>query len=362
MHHLMSHLNNMERVRAAIQVIKTALSAGMAWELAILITHNDYPYFAPLASVLVGQVTIADSLQKGINRTIGVIGGVLVSMFIGHWIPLNALSVFLVVLMGMALSTTLHMNAQITSQVGVSSLLVLAFGQEEAYIMGRIIETILGSAVAIGVNAIIVPPNEVPTAEKQILKLSLELAAMLKKLGYLYEKNGDPSEALVETRKLASKMEAASQSLKLAKESLRYSPFYFKRREKLKHLILGMVRLERITIEVRGIARALCDLEDTLEFREGIVKITETTAKSIERFGEAVISPGRKMEQRLKDAIKKARIQQMLCLSGLNISKSIHIGSILTDLHRILNEVTLFIEQDCSFLENKGPGLSPREF
>ena len=45
-----------------------------------------------------------------------------------------------------------------------------------------------------------------------------------------------------------------------------WRPFYFKRREKLKHLILGMVRLERITIEVRGIARALYDLEDTLEF------------------------------------------------------------------------------------------------
>ena len=111
----------------SLQIFKTAVAASIAWVIAIHIFHAEYPYFAPLAAILTVQVTVADSVQKAAQRIIGVIGGVLVSLLISHWFTISALSIFLVIIIGMAIASALRMNAQIISQVAESSFSITVF-------------------------------------------------------------------------------------------------------------------------------------------------------------------------------------------------------------------------------------------
>ncbi|GAB3818500.1 hypothetical protein GCM10028895_15840 [Pontibacter rugosus] len=92
------------RLGLTLQIVKTALAAAVSWIVATTILGSEFPYFAPLASILTVQVTVADSVEKATQRIIGIVGGVAVSLLIGHWLSISSLSIFLVILIGMAIS------------------------------------------------------------------------------------------------------------------------------------------------------------------------------------------------------------------------------------------------------------------
>ena len=148
----------LNKLGLTLQIVKTAFAAAASWLVATSLLHSEYPYFAAVAAIITVQVTVADSVDKATQRIIGIIGGVLLSMLLGHWFQIGAISIFFIILIGMGIAKALRMNQQIISQVAISSLLVLAFGQtKEGYGYERIIETILGSAIAVLINALIVP-------------------------------------------------------------------------------------------------------------------------------------------------------------------------------------------------------------
>ncbi len=342
---MFSNLCFIKKMGLNIQVVKTALGAGIAWALATNLTQNQYPYFAPLAAILVSQITVSDSIQRAINRVVGVILGVMVSMLIEHWMNLNSLSIFAVILVGTALATALKLNSQIISQVGVSSLLVLSVGHENSYAMSRIFETILGSVVAIVINAFIVPSNEIPIVQKHIYELTSELATTLKNLSKLYKLKGSLTEGLIEARKLTEKSEKIFSVLKSTNESLKYSPFFLTRKKKINHLMFGKSKLECITIEIRGIAKGLVDLGNTMEPIEDLVEAMEATANCIEIFGNIIAFSQESITNTLLSTIEDTHYKISICLTNLknitNVEKALEIGSILADLNRIINNLSI---------------------
>jgi uncharacterized membrane protein YgaE (UPF0421/DUF939 family) len=154
-----------------LSVFKTTLAAGISWWLATLLLPHLFPYLAPITALLIMNATVSDPIEKAIYRIIGVFGGVIVSLLIAHLIPVSGVAVFLSILIGMAFSTALNLNKEIATQIGVSSVMVLAI-HKSGYGLGRILETIIGSIIAILINAIVVPPNQVPGAIKNLKDLS----------------------------------------------------------------------------------------------------------------------------------------------------------------------------------------------
>ncbi|EIT87395.1 integral membrane protein [Fictibacillus macauensis ZFHKF-1] len=335
------------RLGLTLQVIKTAIAGAISWELSSMLSENHYPFFAPLAAVLTMQVTIAGSVQKGFYRISGVIGGVIISMLIGHFLSLNAGSIMLVVLIGMAVSTAFKLPAQVTSQVAVSSILVLAFGQ--GYALSRIGETMIGSIIAVIVNALLVPPNTIPAAEELCLKLANQATLTLKDLTQLWNSTlPERRHIQEEVRELTDQNEAGIEAVALARQNLRYTPFFTKRRVRLAHLETGMKHLNHITLQIRGIARGIRDLKNTLHFNESNGEIEmlnqaiEETAQCVLQYGETVIHPTTEHLLTLIESIKSAQKVQAHCLTLLKKYESLTIlrdvGAILTDLNRILKE------------------------
>lgn len=335
------------RLGLTLQVLKTAIAAALSWMVSTHLSQNDYPFFAPLAAVLTMQVTIAGSMEKAIYRVSGVIGGVVISMLIGHWLKLNAGSILLVVLIGMAITTAFKMPAQVVSQVSVSSILVLAFGQ--GYALSRIVETIIGSAIAVLTNALLVPPNTIPAAEELMLKLSNQASVTLKDLVLLWDRKlSHRQEIQQEVKELTEQNEKGIEAMVLARQNLRFTPFFTKRRIRLMHLETGMKHLNHITLQIRGIARGIRDLSSYIDDHEASDEITqlnlaiEHTSDCIAHYGKTIIDPSTENLLKLISSVKEAQATQSHCLRILKKYESLTIlrdvGAILTDLNRILKE------------------------
>ena len=340
-----------EKLGLTLQIIKTAFAAALSWFIASTLLQSEYPYFAPIAAIITVQVTVVDSVNKATQRIIGIIGGVLLSMLLRHWFKIGAVSIFSVILIGMAISKALRMNPQIISQVAISSLLVLAFGQtEEGYAYERIIETVLGSGIAVLINALIVPQNAIPEVERSVVRYSQLSADTLRSLSSLIDTTTKRKKfGRTEVDALIKEAANTRTTLDLAEQSLKYNLLLTHKRMALNRLAVHIINLESITIQIRGIRRSLADLQRVKalqsEFsgKEQLKRAMETTARCIAAFGQSVVESSEENLAHLKEAIRQARLEQDRCLENL---RDIHspemlrdVGSILTDLRRILTEV-----------------------
>lgn len=331
-----------------LQVLKTSLAAALSWMVVTSVLNWPYPYFAPLAAILTVQATISESVKKAWQRLLGTIGGVVISALISQWMSVGALSIFIVIVAGMAIGSLLHLPAYINSQAAVSSLMVLAFSQSQGYALNRVTETIIGSVIGILANTFIFPPNSVAKAEQDILILSKKASFALKKLGWaLQKKNINVHSPLVDVEDLEKNTVKSIHSIQLAHESLVFNPLMTKKCRRLTEITEGMRHLANISIQIRGIRRGLLalaeDFPESLELNKLKVAI-DAAADCVEDFGINLIDPSKDISLRLKTRISQAMTAQSDCLSALlqfnSLILSREIGAILTDLHRILEEVS----------------------
>ncbi|WP_018477881.1 FUSC family protein [Pontibacter roseus] len=340
----------LEKLGLTLQIAKTAFAASLSWFIASTLLQSEYPYFAAIASIITVQVTVADSVNKASQRIIGIIGGVLLSMLLGLWFKVNAFSIFFVILIGMAISKALRMNPQIISQVAISSLLVLAFGQsEEGYAYERIVETVLGSGIAVAINALIVPQNAIPEVERSVLRYSQLAAETLRSLSALMDTTSKRKRfGRAEVDALIKEAADCRKTLDLAEQSLKYNLLLTHNRIALNRLAVHIANLESITIQIRGIRRSLADLQRIKAFRteytgkEQLKRAMEATALCIAAYGQSVVGDSGADLAQLKEANQQALVEQERCLQSLAHITSLEalrdVGSILTDLSRIVAE------------------------
>lgn len=330
------------RLGPAFQVLKTALAAGLSWELATLVSQSQYPYFAPLAVILTLQATVADTVQKALFRVAGMVGGVVVSLLVLVWLPVGAVAISLTLLAGMAISALLRLNPQITSQVGVTALLVLISHDTRHYARDRVLETALGAVVAIVVNALVIPPDLTPLAEQRVAGLTELLAQSLRDL------SGGPSAAhegtLPRGKAVETSTTLARDALESARQSIKYNPFLGRRGARLAHLAQVMPNLEKMAIQVRGILRGVHDLgEPTVAEQVGLFAVLHDTAACVAALSRVLVAPAPESRSLLNTALGQARARHSRCLRALHqlgqLSALPELGAILTDVNRILSEV-----------------------
>lgn len=335
-------VETLARMGLTLQVIKTTVASGISWGVASLLSENPYPIFAPLAAILTMQVTVSDSIQRGLYRTLGVIFGVSIGGLIGHFFVISSISVLIAILLGLSLSTAFRLNQQIISQVGVSALLVLGYGQMEGYMIGRIGETIVGAITAVVVNVSINPPDSSAAIKEMILQSTKRLAEVLQEL----EANSaeyNLSDGLLRARQLVQQTEKDCESLIVTLHAFRYTPFRRKERLMMERLVLVMNRIEHMTIQVRGIARSLFDLKASKQYCFDFSGVLQSTAQCIEIFGQLSVDYSPELENRLIRLMKEARNSQVshfLHFQQLAQSNFVpEIGGVFTDLERIFDEI-----------------------
>lgn len=325
-----------------LQVLKTSVAAILAWLVCGVVLGQPLPIFAAIAALLVVQPSVTQSLSKGVERSIGVIIGVLlaygVGVFFGHssWIVLGAIVVSLL------LAWAFRLGQGSANQIPISAMLVLAIGsQTPSYAFDRVLETIIGAAIALAVNAAIVPPVLLLPAHVAVGKLLRESAATLDVLAASLAETRDAASLdalLVRARGLRAMRDAAATAVATGEDSLALNARRGKHRRVLERDSELLRRLTVLQTRIVGMARAVHDNYDNTLADEPVV---QDIAREMTRAAHDLRLLGQDAEGTtvVKVEDSEPALTAPLFIARPHPTHWILIGSLLEDMRRVREEI-----------------------
>jgi len=326
------------RRQPLLQVAKSAIATIAAWLVAGALFPEHLPVFAAIAALLVVQPSLNQSVAKAVERSVGVVAGVVVASLLAlafgesTWVILVAIAAALV------LAWLLKMTTTTSNQVAISALLVLGLGAATPnYAVDRVLETLIGAALGFIVNLALVPPVALKPGHDAVEALGAELAASLDRLAVALEGPQNAAqleELMIEARLLRPMVTTADDALTTGAESLTLNPRGRRRRDELERLEATLRRFGPIVTQVIGMTRAVYDRYDDGLSAEPSVR---AIAEQLRRAAHDV----RRIERRTRPEPAQPATASLPALTApLKIAtpSSAHwvlIGSLLEDLRRI---------------------------
>lgn len=249
-----------------LQVAKSAIATAGAWLLAGWLVQGPPPVFAAIAALLVVQPSLNQSFAKGIERTVGVVIGVLIASLLGVGLGNGTWVVLIAIGAALALSWLLRMTPGTGNQVAISAMLVLALGTATpGYAVDRILETLIGAAVGFIVNVAIVPPVTVAPAARAVAAVGYGVAdAMDRLVGAVRTPQNaeDLDDLLRRARAVRPLIAHAEAALRDGADSLALNPRARRHRARLADHQALLERFWPIATQLTGMTRAFCDRYD----------------------------------------------------------------------------------------------------
>ncbi|MGF0122315.1 MULTISPECIES: FUSC family protein [unclassified Pseudoclavibacter] len=264
----LTRLTGLDRIQAskrvpALQVAKTAVAAVGAWLLAGWLIPGPLPVFAAVAALLVVQPSVNQSFAKALERSAGVVIGVAVASAISLVLGPQSWVILLAIVVAMIVAWLLRMTSTTSNQVAISAMLVLALGASTPeYALDRILETLIGAAFGLLINAVILPPVLVGPAQRDTAMLGNEIAASLERLADAIEQPQTPAsltELLLKARLLRPMAGAAENSIADGLESLTFNPRKSRHHEELVECEELLDRFRPIVTQLTGMTRAVAE-------------------------------------------------------------------------------------------------------
>jgi len=246
-----------------LQVVKTSVAVVVAWFASIALVQQPLPIFAAIAALLVVLPSVNQSFVRGLERSVGVIAGVVIAYGAGQLLGDGSGVVLGIVVVSLLVSWALRLTPSSANQVPISAMLVLAIGaQTPDYALDRIVETIIGAVVALAVNALIVPPVLLAPAHLAVGRLARGLAGVLDDLAGVLEAQTAPDRVtavLTRARDLRDLQARAVAAVAAGEESLMLNPRASRQRTVLQADAALLVRLTVLVNRVVGMTRSVRD-------------------------------------------------------------------------------------------------------
>jgi uncharacterized membrane protein YgaE (UPF0421/DUF939 family) len=321
-----------------LQVLKSALATIAAWLVAGALFPEHLPVFAAIAALLVVQPSLNQSVAKAVERSVGVIAGVVVASALALAFGQSTWVILVAIAAALTIAWLLKMTTGTSNQVAISALLVLGLGAATPnYAVDRIIETIIGAAIGFVVNLALVPPVALRPVHDAVEKLGEELGASLDRLAAALEAPQTPAqleELMIQARLLRPMVATADAALTAGAESLTLNPRGRRRRDELERLEATLRRFGPIVTQVIGMTRAVYDRYD-----EGLAD--EPSVRAIAEQLHRAAHDVRRVERRTHaDPAEPATASLPALTAPLQVaapssSHWILVGSLLEDLRRI---------------------------
>lgn len=335
-----------ERRVTVLQILKTALAATVAWEVARQVTGAEAPVFAPLTALLVVQITVRKSVREAVERFAGVVAGVVVALLLARAFGLHAWTIALLVAGGLVVGRLVRLGPAGAVQVPVSALLVLIVGTQGDVVVARIEDTAIGAAVGVLVNLLVAPQVRLGPAETAVETLTADLAGLLATLSAGVATRYDEPTArdwLVRSRQLPGALDAARAAVAGAADSLRFNPRGGGAADRVERLQEVVVALDHVVTQARGTTRTLFDLArvhgDPL-LPPTYARVLGATSHAVVAL-QGVVSSDASDVDALRAAVGDARaaLDEAVRLGGGRDDAWLARGSILSDLTRLVREI-----------------------
>ncbi|WP_407342135.1 FUSC family protein [Pengzhenrongella phosphoraccumulans] len=169
--------------------LKGAFAAAVAWFVAARLLPDDvatYAYYAPLGAVIAIHPTVHRSVTEAGRNVAGIVIGALIALLTEAMLGVSALTVALVVAVGILLGGMRWLGSQ-GAWVPTAALLTLVVGShdQQDYVLAYAGLTLMGAILAVGVN-LLLPPLPLQRSARSLTDLRDTLAGELDALADHY--------------------------------------------------------------------------------------------------------------------------------------------------------------------------------
>jgi uncharacterized membrane protein YgaE (UPF0421/DUF939 family) len=303
------------RLRPALRpILQTAAGAVAAYYVALALPLSDpRPVFASIAAVICLGASFSRRGRRAIELICGVVLGLTVADLLLSVIGAGPVQIGLMVVLAMGAAVVLGGGELFVSEAAVSALLLASLHASGAsFSPDRIIEALVGGAVALAVGSLMLPPDPELIVGRAAHRVFGQLGRTLEELARALG-DGDPERALGAldaARGIDAQIDELEDTMLTARETIRLAPPRRAAREAVQRYARTAPHIDHAVRNGRVLARhALRYSRARLPAPDGLVLALNELAGAVWALAAAFDDPPRGDEARLRalDAAARAR-------------------------------------------------------
>jgi uncharacterized membrane protein YgaE (UPF0421/DUF939 family) len=283
--------DRLRRVRSTLLfAAQAALAAGMAWLVAHDMIKHPAPFFAPIAAVIVLNVSVGQRMRRAVELVFGVALGILVGDLLIYFIGTGAWQIGVGVAVAILAAVFLGGSATVIGQAASSAVLVATLAPPRYGIYySRFIDALIGGVVGVAVLALLLPVNPLTVIRKaakpafQAIVDGLHAGADALERGDREAAEG----ALAQLRTGEASVVAFRQALDNARETATLAPVRWRARVPLAQYVDAAPHVDHSVRNARVLARrTVALLRDGEPVPAGLPSAVHTLAEAITALGQ----------------------------------------------------------------------------
>ena len=287
-----------------LAIVQTATAAVAAWYLAVLLLPDPRPAFAAIAAVIAVGATHGQRAGRALQLVGGVVLGLTVADLIIQLIGTGTWQIGVLVVLAMAAAVALGGGEILIVDAGVSAILLVALdpGAADGFSPNRIIEGMIGGAVALAVSSFLFPPDPALGPGRAAQAVFAELGRALERLaGALEERDPRAAEhALNDARAIDPLMRTVHDELEAGREVVRLAAPRREARTELERYETSLGQVDYAVRNTRVLARHVLSLvREGSEVPENLPVAVRELSHSVWELAAAYDSPSRVEPARL---------------------------------------------------------------
>lgn len=247
-----------------LAIVQTATAAVVAWYLAVLLLPDPRPAFAAIAAVIAVGATHGQRAGRALQLVGGVVLGLTVADLLIQLIGTGTWQIGVLVVLAMGAAVALGGGELLVVEAGVSAILLVALdpGAAHGFSPNRVIEGMIGGAVALAVSSFLFPPDPALGPGRAAQAVFAELGRALERLAGALEARdpGAAEHALHDARAIDPLMRTVQDELDAGRELARLTAPHRGARSELDRYETSLGQVDYAVRNTRVLARHVLSL------------------------------------------------------------------------------------------------------
>lgn len=276
---------------AFLPILQCGLAAGLAWFIAFDLLEHPAPFFAPISAAIALGTGMGRRVRRGIELVIGVVVGVGLGDLLIAQIGSGPWQIVVVVIIAMSAAVFLDRGALVGTQAASSAILVATLlppGSAGGY--ERMVDAAVGGAVALLLMAIM-PVHPLKRVRREAASLLGVASSVLAEVADgLEARDSDRIRAaLQDARDTQPAIDTIEEQLAGARELVKLSPFYRRRRPEEVTLAAMLNPMDNGIRNIRVLARrAIVAVDDQVDVPPALGSLLASLSGAVELLAQRV--------------------------------------------------------------------------
>ena len=276
---------------AFLPILQCGLAAGLAWFIAFDLLDHPAPFFAPISAAIALGTGMGRRVRRGIELVIGVVVGVGLGDLLIAQIGSGPWQIAMVVIIAMSAAVFLDRGALVGTQAASSAILVATLlppGSAGGY--ERMVDAAVGGAVALLFMAIM-PVHPLKRVRREAASLLGVASSVLAEVADgLEARDSDRIRAaLQDARDTQPAIDTIEEQLAGARELVKLSPFYRRRRPEEVTLAAMLNPMDNGIRNIRVLARrAIVAVDDQVDVPPALGSLLASLSGAVELLAQRV--------------------------------------------------------------------------